>query len=310
MKALVTGGNGFIGSHLVDCLVVLGWDVTVFDLRHRRFGRIPEGADFVQGDLLQEYLLRESVVGADVVFHLAWASIHETSNRDPVADIRANLISSIRLLEICRQEEVGRVVFLSSGGTVYGATERAPISVNHPLRPITSYGITKIAVEKYLGMYFYLYGLEYVVLRPSVPFGPRQNPLTHQGAPTVFLYRVTYDLPITVWGYGQVTRDFFYVKDLVHAMIAAATRSLNTHRVFNVGGKKAVSLNQLLYEIEEIVGKRARVSYAEGRPFDAPYVKLDISLTEKDLGWEPRCTLVEGLTETWEWLKENVSKPD
>lgn len=310
MKALVTGGNGFIGSHLVDALLALNADVVVLDLRDRRFGSVPEGVDFVQGDLCQEYLLRESVVDVDVVFHLAWGSIHETSNRDPVADIEANLVPSVRLLEICCQEKVGRVVFLSSGGTVYGPTRKLPIAVDHPLRPITSYGVTKLAVEKYLEMYSRLRGLEYVVLRPSVPFGPRQNPLSHQGAPTVFLYRVTYDLPITIWGDGEVTRDFFYIEDLVQAMLIAGTHPLGTQRVFNVGGETAVSLNQLLHEIEVIVGKRARVNYAEARSFDIPHVKLDIRLTEEYLDWKPRYTLPEGLMKTWKWLKEAVSKPD
>jgi len=309
VKALVTGGNGFIGSHLVDALLALNADVVVLDLRDRRFGSVPEGVDFVQGDLCQEYLLRESVVDADVVFHLAWGSIHETSNRDPVADIETNLVPSVRLLDICCQEKVGRVVFLSSGGTVYGPTKKLPIAVDHPPRPITSYGITKLAVEKYLEMYFRLRGLEYVVLRPSVPFGPRQNPLAHQGAPTVFLYRVTYGLPIVIWGNGKVTRDFFYVEDLIRAMLAASTCSLSDQRVFNVGGKASVSLNQLLHEIEVIVGRGAKVNYAEARPFDVSHVKLDTRLTEEHLDWKPRYTLAEGLTKTWKWLKDAIPKP-
>ncbi len=310
MKAVVTGGNGFIGSHLVDFLLASGWNVTVFDLSPRRFEPIPEEVNFIQGDLSQEYLLRESIVGADIVFHLAWAGIHELSNRDPVADIEVNLASSVRLLDICCQEKVGRVVFLSSGGTVYGITEKLPIAVDHPLRPITSYGVTKLAVEKYLTMYLHLHGLEYAVLRPSVPFGPRQHPLAHQGAPTVFLYRVTYDLPITIWGDGEVTRDFFYVEDLIRAMFAAATYPLDARRTFNIGGKEGISLNRLLREIEVIVGKKANVSYTEARSFDVPHIKLDTHITEQYLQWTPQYSLSEGLSKTWQWIKKTIPKPD
>ena len=310
MKALVTGGNGFIGSHLVDSLLASGWDVTVLDLTHRRFDPVPDGVNFVQGDFSTEYLLRECVADSDVVFHLAWAGIHELSNGDPIADITTNLVCSVRLLEICCAEKVGRVVFLSSGGTVYGTPKKLPIPLDHPLEPITSYGITKLAVEKYLKMYFHLHGLEYAILRPSVPFGPRQNPLAHQGAPAVFLYRVAYGLPITIWGDGETTRDFFYIEDLVRAMLAAASSPLVTYRTFNIGGKEAVSLNQLLYEIEVIVGKKAVVNYADARIFDATHIKLDTHITEEYLQWNSQVPLSEGLSRTWDWMKKNISKPD
>jgi len=309
MKALVTGGNGFIGSHLVDYLLASGWDVTVLDLTHRRYDPIPDGVNFVQGNFSQEYLLRECVAGRDVVFHLAWTGIHELSNHDPVADIKTNLVCSVKLLEICLQEKVGRVVFLSSGGTVYGGIEKLPIPIDHPLEPISSYGITKLAVEKYLKMYLRLHDLEYAILRPSVPFGPRQNPIAHQGAPAVFLYRVAYDLPITIWGDGEITRDFFYIEDLVLALVAAAIRPLDTQRIFNIGGKKAVSLNQLLREVEVIVGKVARVNYADARIFDATHIKLDTHITEQYLQWNSQYSLSEGLIKTWEWMKKIIPDP-
>ncbi len=310
MRALVTGGNGFIGSHLVDLLLVSSWDVTVLDLTHRRFDPIPGAVNFVQGDCSSEYLLRECVARSDVVFHLAWTGIHETSNRDPVADIKTNLVSSISLLEICRTENVERIVFLSSGGTVYGSAKTLPIPVDHPLEPNTSYGITKLAVEKYLKMYFHLHGLEYAILRPSVPFGPRQNPLAHQGAVAIFLYRVAYGLPITIFGNGQTTRDFFYIEDLARAMVAAAVCPLDAQRIFNVGGKESFSLNQLLQEIESTVGKKAIINYANARTFDASHIKLDTHITEQHLQWMPQYSLSEGLSKTWAWMKATIPNPN
>lgn len=309
MKALITGGNGFIGSHLVDSLVDSGWDVTVLDSTGRKFDLMPDGVNYVQGDYFQENLLREYIAGIDVVFHLAWSGIHAISNCNPLADIESNLIPSVRLLDLCCQEKVGRIVFMSSGGTIYGISEKQPIPVDHPLEPVTSYGVTKLAVEKYLKMYSHLNGLQYAILRPSVPYGPRQDPLAHQGAPAVFLYRVANGLPITIWGDGKVTRDFFYIGDLIRAAVAAAIYPLDKHRIFNVGGKEAISLNELLQRIEGIVGRKAIVNYSDARNFDALHIKLDTQVTEQCLKWTPQYSLSEGLSETWTWIDRNVPGP-
>lgn len=309
MKALITGGNGFIGSHLVDSLVDSDWDVTVLDSLCRKFDVMPGGVNFVQGDYFQENLLRECISGKDVVFHLAWSGIHEISNCNPLADIELNLIPSVRLIDLCCQQKVGRIVFMSSGGTIYGTSEKQPIPVDHPLEPVTSYGVTKLAVEKYLKMYSHLNGLQYAILRPSVPYGPRQDPLAHQGAPAVFLYRVANGLPITIWGDGKVTRDFFYIEDLIQAAVAAAIYPLDKQRIFNVGGREAVSLNELLQRIEGIVGRKAIVNYSDARNFDALHIKLDTHVTEQCLKWTPQYPLSEGLSETWTWIERNVPGP-
>ena len=301
-KALVIGGNGFIGSHLVDALIQQEWGVTIFDLQERRYEPMPAPAYFIQGDLSQSYLVRQALAGVEVVFHLAWATIHEVSNRDPAADIHANLIPSLHLLEAGREAGVQRIVFVSSGGTVYGLPQELPIVETHPLNPINAYGITKVAVEKYLHMFRHLHGLDYVVLRPSVPYGPRQNPLGRQGAVAVFLYRVAQGLPITIWGDGRVTRDYFYVSDLVDALMAAAEQGLSTDRTFNVGGGEEISLMSLVQLVEETVGKKAVVDYQPGRDFDAPRILLDTSRAKRELYWEPKVSLADGLAQTWEWM--------
>ena len=158
MKALVIGGNGFIGSHLVDELLKQDWEVVVLDFQERRYGPMPPSVHFIRGDLNQTYLVREALAGVEIVFHLAWATIHETSNQDPAADITANLIPSIHLFEACRLMGVRRLVFTSSGGTVYGPAQTLPIAETHPQNPINGYGITKLAVEKYLHMFHHLHG--------------------------------------------------------------------------------------------------------------------------------------------------------
>lgn len=302
MRALVIGGNGFIGSHLVDRLVENHWDVTVLDLQERRYDTLSRQVHLIKGDMTQLYLVREALAGEDVVFLLAWATIHEIANADPTADIQANLIPTIQVLEACCQANVKRVVFVSSGGTVYGPAPQLPIAETHPQNPITAYGITKLAVEKYLHMFSHLYGLDYVILRPSVPYGPRQNPLGRQGAVAVFLYRVAHEIPITIWGDGSTTRDYFYISDLAFALEAGATRTLGKQRIFNIGGSEEISLNRLVEIVELTVGKRAILEYRPTRAFDAQRVVLDTRLATLELGWQPKVTMLQGVAETWQWL--------
>lgn len=306
MRALVIGGNGFIGSHLVDKLIGRGDEVVVFDLYERRYEPIPSQVHFIRGDLNQAYLIREALTGVDIVFHLAWATIHEVSNQDPAADVTTNLIPTIHLLEACRQADIHRVIFTSSGGTIYGPARKWPIPETHPQNPINAYGITKLAVEKYLQMFKHLYGLDYVIFRPSVPYGPRQNPLARQGAVAVFLHRVARGLPITIWGDGSVTRDYFYISDLAEALIASAEREFDEYHIFNIGGAEEVSLLQLLSLVEKTVDKRAHVEFSPARSFDVPRIVLDTHLARQELDWQPKVPLARGLAQTWNWMSSVI----
>jgi UDP-glucose 4-epimerase len=303
MKALVTGGSGFIGAHLVDELAAAGWKVKVLDLFDRRFGSFPDGVELIRGDVSNDYALREALVDVDVVFHLAWGSIHEVATRDPLHDIEMNVMPSVRLIDHCRTTGVGRVVFLSSGGTVYGPAKYLPLDEAHPTDPISAYGVTKLVVEKYLQMYHHLYGLDYVVLRPSVPYGPGQDPRRRQGAVNVFLYRHTRGEPIQIWGDGSVVRDYFFIDDLVSAALLAATvQELDGGRIFNIGGGRGYSLNELVQVVEQVTGRLARVEHQPGRRFDVPSVILDTSHAAARLKWAPKVELLDGVARTWEWI--------
>ncbi len=308
-RALVVGGNGFIGAHLVQQLVGSGWDVTVLHKYEQpRYSRMPTAVNFLRGDLTQESLLAEAVEGQEVVFHLLWTTtaIHEVANRDPAADVQANLVPTIHLIEACRAAGVGRLVFTSSGGTVYGRTQTAPIPESHPNNPVNAYGVSKLAVEKYLQMFRHLHGLDFAIFRPSVPYGPYQNPLARQGAVAVFLYRVAKGLPLTIWGDGSVSRDYFYISDLVDALILGGTKPLNDERIFNLGGAEEVSLNRLIAQVEETVGRKAEVEYESARDFDAPRVLLDTSRAGSVLGWQPKVLMKDGLAKTWEWMQATI----
>lgn len=306
MHILVTGGNGFIGSHLVDALASGGQHrVVVLDLYPREYEPLPSGVLYIPGNLADVRLLRRTLVdhGIEVVYHLAWATIHETATKNPLADIEQNLIATVGLLDACREAEVRQVVFLSSGGTVYGIPKQFPIGEDHPTNPINAYGITKLAAEKYLQMYQHLYGLDYTIFRPSVPYGPRQNPRRRQGAVTVFTYRALRDEPIEIWGDGETLRDYFYIGDLIQALISALERKEARNAVFNLAGAQTYSLNELVRLIAETLGLQVRVEYAPQRKFDVQKLHLDIRAATQQLGWYPHTPMSEGIRHTAEWIQ-------
>jgi UDP-glucose 4-epimerase len=301
MRMVVVGGNGFIGSHLVDVLVADGWQVVVYDRAPERYRPPLAGVEYVTGELGNRGLLASVLPRADVVFHLASTTIPQSSNASPVFDIQSNLIDTVRFLNVCMESRVGKVVFLSSGGTVYGVPKTLPVDEEHPTNPICSHGIVKLAIEKYLHLFKHLYGLSYTVLRPSNPYGRRQNPAGKQGAVTVFLGRIAQGLPITIWGDGEIARDFFHVSDLAEVCLVAAT-SETTNSIFNIGSGQGMSLNQLLEIIEPVVQKPFRIVWLPARPFDVPKLFLDIQRARTELKWAPRISLEEGILDTWEWV--------
>jgi UDP-glucose 4-epimerase len=304
---LITGGNGFIASHLVDALVDLKQKVNVLDLYPRQYDKLPEGVNFVQGNLQDVNVFRRVMEDRQVelVVHAAWANIHETSLKDPVGDVQTNLVASINLLNACRDLGVKRVVFISSGGTVYGLPRNLPIHEGHPENPISAYGITKLMVEKYLKMYYHLYGLEYIILRPSVPYGPRQNPFHNQGAVAVFIYKALMGKPITIYGHGKVVRDYFYIGDLTRALLAAQDVPFDPiQATFNLGGSIPYTLDELVEKLEMVLGKKIIRKYEPARKFDVPQLLLDTSLAKSQLNWIPTTSLDEGILQTAEWLKK------
>jgi UDP-glucose 4-epimerase len=306
---LVTGGNGFIGSYLVNQLAAAEEHrVTVLDLYPRPYEGLPEGIQFVQGDLSNTSLVRRTLVdqSVDVVFHLAWSTIHESALKNPVADLEQNLIPSVHLLEACLEAGIKKFVFLSSGGTVYGIPEKLPVREDHPTQPINAYGITKLAVEKYVQMYSYLSALNYVIFRPSVPYGPYQNPHRRQGAVTVFIYHALRGEPIAIWGNGEVQRDYFYISDLSRALVGMLDSPAAENKVINLGGKQMYSLNQLVMAIEEVLKIKIQVRFEAARKFDVPRLKLDTHTASELLSWRPEVSLPEGIARTAEWIKATM----
>ncbi len=266
LNSLVLGGNGFIGTHLVDGLLEKGNLVRIYDRSPNRFRATPRDAEFVEGELGNHGLIREAVEGMEVVFHCVSTTLPKTSNDDPLYDVRSNLIDTLQLLEACVEAGVRKVIFASSGGTVYGLPQTIPITEDHPTDPITSYGIVKLAVEKYLGLFHHLHGLDYTALRISNPYGPYQDPGGQQGAIVVFLHRLYTGQPIIIWGDGRVVRDYLYVADLVDALVLAAERETR-RKVLNVGSGQGTSLNELVALIAEVTGERPEINTVRAEPW-------------------------------------------
>jgi UDP-glucose 4-epimerase len=303
-SCLVLGGAGFFGSHLTEALVQSGQRVKVFDRPHvDRLALLPrKGVETFTGDFLNPEALAPALRGTDVVFHLVSTTLPKTSNDNPVYDVESNVLGSLRLFALCREHAVRKVVFVSSGGTVYGMPKSLPVSEDHPTDPLCSYGIHKLALEKYLQLAHRLHGLEYCIVRPANLYGPGQRLDISQGAVAVFLDRALQGLPIEIWGDGSVVRDYAYVGDAVDALLKAA-RFAGAPRIFNLGSGKGTSLNQLVAEIEKLVGRPLKVNYAATRSLDVPANVLDATLAARHLGWSATTPLGEGLRRTYEWLR-------
>lgn len=301
MKSLILGGGGFIGAHLVTALLSGGTPVRVLERPYRnRTELIPEtpSLEWQEGDFGNAQDIHRALEGVDTVYHLVSTTQPQSSNDDPAFDVQSNLLATLGLLEQLRTRPGVNLIFLSSGGTVYGTPRQTPIPETHPTDPACSYGIVKLAIEKYLALYRILHGLEYRILRLANPYGPGQEANRAQGVVGTFLSRVAHDEPIEVWGDGSVVRDYLYIGDSVSAMLHAA-RYRGQERIFNIGSGGGHSVREIIAAIEQVTGKAARVQYKPGRKFDIPVSILDISRARTELGWEPKIDMGEGLRLTY-----------
>ena len=302
MRTLVLGGNGFIGSHLVDEVRRQGHQVRVFDRSPERYREPLEGVEYVFGDFGNRREVSDALEGIDLVYHLVGTSLPQSSNEDPASDVATSIIRTIALLEECVAKGVGRFLYVSSGGTVYGIPQAFPVHEDSSTRPICSYGITRLCVEKYLELFRHLYGLDYVVVRPSNAFGPRQDPHGAQGVISVFIGRMLEGQGITIWGNGSVVRDYVYVHDLAEGIYSASV-TIAEHRVFNLGSGQGVALSELVAVIDSQLDRKSAVEYAAERPVDVPAIYLDVSRAREELAWEPKTTLQDGIAATLEFLR-------
>jgi len=309
MKVLILGGGGFVGSAVVDRLVSEGHALRILErpgvAPHRSF-RDDEEVEWLAGDALEASEITVAMEGVDAVVDLIWTTLPRSSNDDPIFDVQSNIVGALNILNAMRKQGVPRIIFISSGGTVYGRPTYLPIDERHPTDPLVSYGITKLAIEKYLLMYESLYGIRAVILRVSNPFGERQRIETAQGAIGVFLDRALRGAEIEIWGDGTVTRDYLYIGDVADAF-SKALRYTGSCSVFNVGSGTGTSLLQILAALEEVLGCPIRRKHLPGRPFDVPVNVLDNRLAGRELGWAPAVPLRDGLVKTAAWMKQQLA---
>ncbi len=304
MKLLILGGSGFIGSHVVDAALAAGHRVRVYDRMPERFRPTPPGVEFMQGDLSDTAALAEALIGMDMVFHLVSATVPTTANLDPIADIQGNLIATLRLMELMRSQQIPRLLYLSSGGTVYGIPTMVPVPEAHPLQPISSYGIVKVAIENYIRMEANLHGLEATILRPSNPYGPRQGHGGVQGIIGTYLWRHAKGEGMELWGDGSVVRDFIHVRDLADLCVLCADQ--NVTGTFNAGAGEGQSVLDIINGIGRVSGTPLDPIRKPGRKFDVPRVVLDISAVQAATGWHPQTPFEDGLAQSWAWVQDNA----
>jgi UDP-glucose 4-epimerase len=310
-RCLVLGGSGFLGRHTIAALVSHGFLVRAFDLS---FDNVPlqelgDTVDIVEGDFLDKDKMRAALRGCRIVFHHIGTTTPQDSNQDPVFDVQSNVVGTLHLLQQAVSEEsVEKIVFTSSGGTVYGIPQQIPTDENHPTWPISSYGITKLAVERYLHLFRHLYGLDYCVLRCGNAYGEYQNTQGIQGIITVFLKRILQNEPLIVFGDGSNRRDYIYAGDVADAHVKAALYQ-GRERVFNIGCGEGTSINELIATIAKVIGRNPEVECHPARPGDVPINVLDTSRAKDALQWEPKVRLEEGIARTWEWLCQQDQAP-
>jgi UDP-glucose 4-epimerase len=304
MRVLVLGGSGFLGSHIVDKFLAEKHDVTVYDLYPERFRRSPKAIKFVTGDFGNAGALSELIAtGFDSVIHCVSTTTPKSSNESPEFDIQSNVIGTLNLLDICVRNKCGKLVFLSSGGTIYGNIGTLDqVDELHSVRPMCSYGVSKLSIEHYLDVYRHLYGLDYVALRLSNPYGERQSPLRALGALTVFLHRTLKRQPVEIWGDGSVTRDFIYVGDVADAVYMATVKPISG--VYNVGTGLGLSLHDVLEQIKDGTGLEPTVSWMAARSFDVPRIVLNSTKLRDATSWQSRTTIQAGVEITANWLRK------
>lgn len=304
MRCCILGTTGFLGKNLARALCNSGATVRGLSRGELANHDLDPRVERIAGELACEATVADAVRGQDVVFHLVSTSLPATSNRDPAGDLTANVLATVRLLDICRRQEVRQVVFASSGGTVYGIPDSVPIRETAPTDPITAYGVAKLAIEKYLHLYHHLYGLDYRILRISNPYGPHQPFDTGQGLVATAIHRLIRRLPVEVWGDGSIVRDYIHVDDVASAFIEAMSYC-GPHKLMNVGSGVGRSVSQLIADVKAGIADPGlpETVYHPGRPSDVPANVLDIALIERETGWRPVVDWQHGLRDTIRWMQ-------
>ena len=309
MKVLVTGGAGFIGSHVVDRLVAADHAVVVVDDLSTGRKEFVNPAVKLHVTDIRDVRLAEVFRTArpEAVIHLAAQAEVRRSVEDPALDAAINVNGMLNLLLCCQRYNVPRVVYAATGGAVYGDTTTVPTPEDHPTRPASPYGISKLVAEHYLACWGALYGVGGVALRYANVYGPRQNPLGEAGVMAIFAHRILRGEPITINGDGEQTRDYVYVEDVAEANLRALERA-DTSGAVNIGTGIETSVNTLLQRLEAVARVKAEAHHGPPKPGEQRRSVLDPSRAKRLLGWTPRVALDEGLRRTLDYFRKGTQR--
>lgn len=298
---MVTGGAGFVGSHIVDRLApdnnVIVLD-NLFSGLMSNLEKSKERIEFVKGDVLDKALINDIVGGVDYIFHLAAHVGNIRSITDPYLDMEVNIKGTINLLEACRNSKVKRLIY-SSSAAIFGEAKYLPIDEDHPLHPESPYAVSKMTAEKYCFAYYKVHGVPTTSIRYFNIYGPRQDTSEYANAISIFLGKFVKGEPITIFGDGEQTRDFVFIGDIVEANILAATRSAATGEIFNIATGQNTSINRLVEIIKQVSRKASPVTYAAARAGEVRHSQANAEKAAKLLGFRPQTGLEDGLLATW-----------
>ncbi|MHB8138200.1 MAG: NAD-dependent epimerase/dehydratase family protein [Smithellaceae bacterium] len=304
LKTLVIGGAGFIGTHLVSALIAAGRRVTVLDLQSEPPDGLQDGVTYHMGDFGRRELIRELLDDHQEVLHLAYASIPNTSFENPFADLLENLPPTLQLFS--EVAEKGRtLVFISSGGTVYGEAIQLPIREDHPTKPISPYGVTKLTLENYAYLYAVTHGLKFICVRPANAFGVGQRPFTGQGFIATAIASALNGRSIGIYGKQGTVRDYLYVSDLVAGIVSVLDKG-RLSQTYNLGsgvGRSNMDVVEAISHLMKNTGCEIHIKKFPKRPFDVQTNILDSTKLQEHTGWKPQVEFGEGLIYTHEWLR-------
>lgn len=302
-KILVTGGAGFLGSHIADRLIQQEANVVVVDnLSSGKKEHINPKARFYKADIggraIAGIFAKEK---PEIVFHFAAHIEARVSVRDPLGDAKTNILGSINVLEQCRAHKVKRVLFASSGGEVYGAATKIPTSEEYAPRPISPYGVAKFAVEKYLDSYFQLFALPYAALRYGNVYGPRQNPRGEAGVVAIFTDNMLRGKTVFIHGNGKQTKDYIFVEDAVEASVLALQKDFQGS--INIGTGKETSVLEIFRAIQKLTGYSRQAKHVPSPAGSFPKGCLSIAKAKKELVWQPKISAHKGFEQTVQWFQ-------